>query len=825
MQIYGHSVCVMRSLLSIFLVASLAHPVVVFAIAKVPDVQIEEVETSTPGFLCRLPLIGKLCDFGLGKKNERFEPLDPEELLEECSEGEDYLSDCLKTCNEDGSICKVTDRYRLEDIMDLEMNRTLSTEELNQKENRSCYTCFKKGSIDLNEMPEDDDEKILEPKTNFMCNWFGIFCPKLTLIDLVHTKDPADLEGVDFFIKSPTGIKFPLLIEGFDGQEGVSLDDIGTLNDCLATGGSTCDGLDVSLPPQDILFGDDLVGLDGGAFGLHMQNGNDVLLGDSLPPGFFGTDGLDDISQSGLPPIPPDFFGSGSDPFGNPPPGGIDLFPFEDPVLDGPPLVLPEPAQPATKQVSQAVQDLIAKIIRDNSLEPCEKLVINIRRIRVGNKVSYRISVTRTRDEEACAPKCDIPGGYSSMEDCQNGCEDPTNCGYDGGLCWTCTPVPIFEDGFESGDTSKWSTGDGEAEEEEEEEEEDEDQDQDEDSIVCDKDGGFNSMEACQTSCDGECGYDGGLCWLCAPKVVCPDIAHDSKSACDRACNGDCSQMKDFSGCFLCTPVELEEVPQPGPVEECDSPTITESECRRSCSGTCTKSSTRSDGVKCFECIVDEGPTCTGDNVALCSDCPSATECSSSGDCFTCEPIVDTRSSCPSGTATNESDCSSQCPSDGLCIEEDGCFSCVVVNCPSGTTKGACPESCSNGCEIAGEQHGVQCYQCKQDCETACSSNGYGPENTDHSDAILSELNGYNCVSGASISIQTATIGECNCVGDYSLTVDTTPPVCAGTPCGDIECGGSASCPGGPNETITVNCNWGGWEKIQKHQFRPVVGD
>ncbi len=270
-------------------------------------------------------------------------------------------------------------------------------------------------------------------------------------------------------------------------------------------------------------------------------------------------------------------------------------------------------------------------------------------------------------------------------------------------------------------------------------------------------------------------------------------------------------------------------------VPKCDPPSETEAQCKQECFGTCTKTSTLSNGTKCYECISPQ------DNLEFC-DSPTMElrACESSCDgtceksytrnddvaCYSCK-VTSTVPSCPSGTTSEKSACDSQCGQQGgtCSADNNGCYSCTVVNCPSGTYKNECPDSCQNGCNTVGSESGVTCYQCKQDCETVCMGQNYGGPNTDHSNAILSELQGYSCVSGANISVQTATINGCSCIGEYSISVNQTPPVCTGTPCGDVICGGSASCPGGPNETITVNCNWGGWEKIQKHQFRPIIGD
>jgi septal ring factor EnvC (AmiA/AmiB activator) len=690
---------------------------------------------------------------------------------------------------------------------------------------------------------------------SFMCDWFGVFCPQDSVLDLKaiigcgdgtrppeddvcraadHNEDGEvngkDLVALDFSLQGPEGLFLPLDISGLDGKPGLDITDLQPLDDCLF-GSGDCSDLGVGNPPPGTFGGiqfDALVGLRGNDFGVHMQNGNDVLLGTPIDD-LIGGRGLQDLGDG---PIPPDFFGPGND--------RNDIFPFgsNGPGIDGPEPSVPAPSQPSASQLPQAVQDTIAKIIQDNPVGPCESLRISVARIRIGNTVKYRITVSRVRDESQCPPafpQCPENTSYQSIgaptpADCSAACQNGIGgCVVietlsDGTNCILCGPPEEEPDDDDF---------DEPIEDEDEEEPDDDDFDDDPLSECDDED--FSSMTECKRDCDGECKYDGGACWTCTEKVSCPDIAHDSERACETVCaaGGSCSEMPDFPGCYYCLQVELEEEPQPGPVDDvCDSPTKERSACESSCNGgTCKKSYTRDDGEGCYRCQLE----CSGDTQTQ-SDCQSSCDgaCAKSytrddGEkCYDCIPPViveDEGPSCPSGTAADKSSCESQCPSNGTCIGEDGCFSCLVVNCPDGTFKDECPSSCGNGCTVVGEQHGVSCYQCTQDCGTVCSENGYGPENTDHSDSILSELNGYSCVSGANISIQTATIGECNCVGEYSLSVDTTPPECTGTPCGDVQCGGSLSCVGGPGETITVNCNWGGWEKIQKHQFRPVVGN
>ena len=793
-------------------------------------------------------------------------------------------------------------------------------------------------SIDL----EPDDDK------GFFCGTIGLFCPEPEdtdlytfdlLVDCVIERSEdstcapfdanedgqvnlVDVELVALSLKSVEPIAVDLDISGMDGDDTIGIPDLQLFNDCLIGAPGACDGLQ-----PDVNIGGGLDALTGaGDFDLLLGGGpgDDLLLGDPLDD-LVGVGGLDDVGAPGAPTIPDDFFGPGSDPFsgevplsGGPGDDGIDLLYFgttdrtvglEWPDNDPPPPpVVPEPSQLSPEEVPQSVRDVVARIIRDNPLGPCERLIINVRRIRIGNRVSYTVTATRTRDPEAC-PQCDKDGGYSSMEECQAGCSNPETCGYDGGTCWEC--------------------------------------DEEDEPLKCDKDGGYSSMEECQAGCPNPdtCGYDGGLCWDCDESdddsdlcedidcddgdectedecdpetgdcintlidgcgdedpIECPDISHTGIDACRNSCShGTCEPMQGLEGCYLCRPNDFTDCPDgldssrqdcqrscdggtcteqssgcwgcvqndPPPEEcpngtdfesatpscsicssnecenlrtlsngtyclkclesvvqeQCDSPSKTESACRSSCDGTCVKSYTRNDGVKCYDCLVEDPPQCPTGSVSSCSECSGNTTCEALSDsCFTCEPIVDDGPTCPSGTTSDSSTCESQCSSQGgTCVEENGCYSCVVINCPSGTYKNECPSSCANGCDVVGEQSGVKCYQCKQSCEDVCSGLGLDIAQ-DYTSYILGELNGYTCVSGANISVQQASSGDCECLSVPSITVDTTPPVCAGTPCGDVACGSQASCSGGENTTITVTCSWGGWEQIDEFRFRPVVG-
>lgn len=308
-----------------------------------------------------------------------------------------------------------------------------------------------------------------------------------------------------------------------------------------------------------------------------------------------------------------------------------------------------------------------------------------------------------------------------------------------------------------------------------------------------------------------------------------------TESQCKSSCSGRCDvSYEEFDGlkCFKCIPGTTTQL-------KCDPPTETEAECKKECFGTCSKSYTRSDGVKCFECVSDSVATPAPPSVQKeqC-DAPTMEQGACQGSCDgTCEKSytrgdgvscyqckVSTTPQCPSGTTANQSTCQSQCSAQGgNCVLENGCYSCVVLNCPSGTYKNDCPSSCPNGCDVAAQQEGVTCYRCKQSCEDFCAGVGLQVEQ-DYTSYILGELNKYSCVSGANISVRTASNGSCKCLSQPQITIDTTPPVCRGTPCGDVACGQQASCSGGENTTITVTCNWGGWRQLDEFRFQPVVG-
>ena len=555
-------------------------------------------------------------------------------------------------------------------------------------------------SIDL----EPDDDK------GFFCGTIGLFCPEPEdtdlytfdlLVDCVIERSEdstcapfdanedgqvnlVDVELVALSLKSVEPIAVDLDISGMDGDDTIGIPDLQLFNDCLIGAPGACDGLQ-----PDVNIGGGLDALTGaGDFDLLLGGGpgDDLLLGDPLDD-LVGVGGLDDVGAPGAPTIPDDFFGPGSDPFsgevplsGGPGDDGIDLLYFgttdrtvglEWPDNDPPPPpVVPEPSQLSPEEVPQSVRDVVARIIRDNPLGPCERLIINVRRIRIGNRVSYTVTATRTRDPEAC-PQCDKDGGYSSMEECQAGCSNPETCGYDGGTCWEC--------------------------------------DEEDEPLKCDKDGGYSSMEECQAGCPNPdtCGYDGGLCWDCDESDddsdLCEDIDCDDGDECtvaDTCVNGDCAGApRNCDDQNLCTTDSCNSAVPGGcvyanndlPCDDSDVCTLGD---------TCMKGSCVAGLGKLFcsdaeACTKDECDSLTG-----CSHTPLVGACEDGNLCTVgdwCES-----GKCNAGLEQVQCDDGNPCTQDA-CSPELGClFEPVATQCDD---KDACTigDFCSNGLCIPGK--------------------------------------------------------------------------------------------------------------------------
>lgn len=689
---------------------------------------------------------------------------------------------------------------------------------------------------------QTEDCKPCEQKTNWLCSSFKLFCskPKFMTYDLSNcftgqsdskvcnsfAWDWTDEdESPEFFLKNSDGLEFPLFINGLDGNNTFDPEDIVGLGECLQNGPSNCAGLDFGMPGGGEIFTD---GFESGqteswGLGARDQHGKDVLFSDPVNRDVINVGGgSNDILSGGPDAFPDDLLGPGDDRIiGGPP--SVDILGGDSPVS--------EPSVANDARARQVAQAAVQAYLQRNPLGPCEKLVVSVTRVRIGNRVRYTVKIKRVQDDALCPPfveddadEDDLELGCQFDEDCNDGDEcTKDTCDRETSQCANeyiegCGE-PVCGDGILDQKTEEceqdahcrsgticnvedctcqekvqpMNCGDG--------------------ITSCEESSDCAAKEYCQAGC-------------CAPipsgiKSKCPDFAHDSESDCKRECNGDCRVQKyEDASCYFCVPSE-----EPVKVS-CDFQYMELPQCKRTCNGTCDKEYTTSSGTECFSCIKEEESLCGNGVIEDNEECDDGNTKNGDGCDAKCrrEP-EDIGPDCPNGTTSSYPVCESQCASQGgSCIEKDGCYSCVVVNCPSGTFKDECPSSCSSGCDVAGSQNGVTCYQCKQSCEDVCAQHGYGGPNTDHSSAILSELNGYSCVSGANISIQTATIGSCQCIGEYSLSVNQTPPVCSGTPCGDVTCGSSATCAEG-DTTVTVNCNWGGWEQIGKQQFRPKLGN
>ena len=708
-------------------------------------------------------------------------------------------------------------------------------------------------AIDLG--PEDT---VVERQGGILCNIFGFFCPSdgsetrevpteivsLNLagaIDCVQRPNVLDCDTFDHnsdgavdmgdlsqwtpTLVGPNGLQFPLQINGMDGNDDLSIDDYSRLNDCLIGGPPSCNGLDFGSPGDDVLLGS-TPGLGGNDFGLQLQNGNDILLGDRPGNDLINIGGGgNDILFGGPPPLSDDLPDIG-DPFSGPLDGGIGLD-----ILGEQPSAEPNMANDA--QVRQVVAAAVAAYLRQNPLGECEKLVVTVRRVRIGNRVRYTVNIRRVPDPTKCPPD-DEPLIFDPIRDF-----DSTNVLDPGDDLISAPPLddPIISDpiddfigtGLPPAECPELSHGAGDA-----------------------------GKSACERVCsNGDCKSVNpirgiGECWVCAPKEFqrdCTDFRNqqgvsysNNRSECTAECSQECETVvvSDIGReCYYCRPTD----PPPPPKEECPSGTDIEASgpfCSKCPSKECDNLKTLNDGTHCLRCLdpIEETPPPPQCDAPL-VDHAGATALETDG--FECSPVqvgsivcydckeVDDGPTCPSGTTDSKSACESVCDAEGgTCVEENGCYSCLVVNCGPGAFKNECPSTCADGCDVVGQEGSVTCYACKEpqlSCEDLCAQHGFGPESTDHSNAILAELNGHSCVSGAGITIQTARVNDCNCIGDFSIDINTTVPTCD-TPCGVIDCNSSTTCPGPePNSTITATCSWGGWEKVQKHQFRPIFGN
>jgi hypothetical protein len=276
----------------------------------------------------------------------------------------------------------------------------------------------------------------------------------------------------------------------------------------------------------------------------------------------------------------------------------------------------------------------------------------------------------------------------------------------------------------------------------------------------------------------------------------------------------------------------------------------TRADCTASCPGVCRFEYNEND-VACYSCWEtddedrtdpDEDETIIGvpgNTSSLRSSASSSSQTSSSRSSSSSSRPPET--ACPAGTDFEGSRAACQESCEGLCNVLDNagrCWECVTEygrQPPEETCdapyqeSAACSAQCDGQCEqayVRGDD--VGCYRCEEEveeksCEDVCSENGFDRVGTNWTDYVGTYLNEFVCVSGASASLSTATIGNCVCSKTPSINVNQTPPVCAGTACGDVACGQSATCQQGDTQ-YTVNCNWGGWQNVGENQFQPKIG-
>ena len=241
----------------------------------------------------------------------------------------------------------------------------------------------------------------------------------------------------------------------------------------------------------------------------------------------------------------------------------------------------------------------------------------------------------------------------------------------------------------------------------------------------------------------------------------------------------------------------------------------------------------------CYSC--EFGPKCAEGTFtkaqcdALCKSTGTSSQCvyaesanerDDKTPCYKCEAIKQ----CPSGTTKNS--CPEGCD---LCQKystlPDGtnCMQCKTVTCSgSWKTEAECRQNCPSyysSCKVVASQGEVQCWDCSgMVCESYCQSEGLVVSQAGaYSDYIVNYLNqnGY-CKERATIHYSTVGKDSCTCARQPTIDI-SGEAVCRGTVCGDVACGGSASCETAQG-TTTVSCSWGGWKWEGANTYRPQIG-
>lgn len=332
---------------------------------------------------------------------------------------------------------------------------------------------------------------------------------------------------------------------------------------------------------------------------------------------------------------------------------------------------------------------------------------------------------------------------------------------------------PIFTDGFESGDTNSWSTGESNPSVE----------DTPPVSPKCDYPGESTFAGGCTNcmnhqKCEPSRVDRGTQCYACADAC---SFGQHASNGCNNQCgsNERCAPVNRDNTCFECITIPTDIVSEPEePKTEITTgrdPIITDPVEEESIS--CPSGSFERSG--CTSCDAGcEAVPHLNDTVLKCYKCKGGTGSSSEGD----DEIL-----IPANTGETREEA------------------------PTENTTGSTPPVVS-----------VE----PPSCSDLCGQHGLSADQVDFTTEVESQLNRVSCVSSYSIQIQQATVGDCQCYSPSAPTVtfDTTKPVCTGTVCGDVVCGQSTSCATGENETTTVSCNWKGWKKEAQYQYRPLLG-
>lgn len=304
------------------------------------------------------------------------------------------------------------------------------------------------------------------------------------------------------------------------------------------------------------------------------------------------------------------------------------------------------------------------------------------------------------------------------------------------------------------------------------------------------------------------------------PEPQCPANSFE-RSGCSR-CDAGCEPVPNIDNlpCYQCKDA-------PVCIPECGGRVCGDDGCGGSC-GTCASDEVCNSAGQCERETISCG-TNFYETSGECTSCPAG--CTSpSGSTSIDDCSCPTQPQCPSGTTADRAGCSEGC-SNGVCLQtatagDTECVQCFQCPPDMFTDQATCEAGNNQGCEVGGTSGSLQCWKPRASCEEACAAHDFSAIQQDFTAEVESILNSVSCVSSYQMQIQQARVGNCDCFPNIppQITFDHTPPICKDTVCGDVPCNGEASCQTGPNETTTVRCNWGGWQKEALYQYRPILG-